>query len=305
MKKSLQPARLTETLSLFGFACFLLYLPLSGKDRLFLSGKSRPWLLFAALLLLALGASSIRSLFRPLFRPRYAHCLVLMLPLLFFCLPVPDLRGAEYSGRIAVWPAEVPEERSLPTGAEEEGIPLRTEAAGEFNDGSDYAAAEPDAAWQKKRQEAAETETAGRIPEDGVIRMNSENHAAWIRALYASPEKFEGVKWEELAYVYAMAPAQDAPAAIPPAAEPASATDENRFAAARLTMICCAADMASSGIVSCNLTGKELDVGKYYRFRGELQAEEVPFGDGQSPGPVAYILEAAEAEPPEPEWVLP
>lgn len=87
MKKKLHIQTLLEILCYLAFAALLLYLCFSGGYKMYVTARMLPYFYFMIAVLVIWSLSSLGRLFRPGYKSRSAHILVLLLPILHFFLP--------------------------------------------------------------------------------------------------------------------------------------------------------------------------------------------------------------------------
>lgn len=78
---------LSEIACYIAFALLMIYLIRSGKYGMYVTKRMIPYFYFTVAVLLLWMLDSLRRLFRPSYKNKLAHVLVLMAPILFFLLP--------------------------------------------------------------------------------------------------------------------------------------------------------------------------------------------------------------------------
>ena len=80
------------------FAAALLYLIASGRYLSYVTPRMKPYLFFAAVVMLLWAALSVSGLFTPQYRKRTAHCFVLAIPVLLLLLPHGEIGLSNLTG---------------------------------------------------------------------------------------------------------------------------------------------------------------------------------------------------------------
>ena len=335
MKKTkIQIYPLIESAVFAIFGAFLIYLIVSKRYLRYLTPSTLPWLIFATVVLFALAIHSFSKRRQYRYQKQYSLLIFLLLPLLFFSFPTPDLRSSRFNGglgqrEVAAGDSKLakPALQANIKQAESDEMPLNTAPAGEFSDGSDYGYQEPSTnydnvanqvpgfggSFDNTSQNAGNTDNkrtpVGEIPESGTVILSEENYAAWMQKVYSNPDAYKDLRFELLAYIYAPVETNDGHEII-------RAKSIDDFAVARLAMICCAADMASIGFYGVNDSEQELVIGDYYQMSGtlrmeehEINATEVGSDSERSPLPtqlpIFHVESAKPVDPPVPEYVIP
>jgi putative membrane protein len=238
--REFNPQMFLETLTCFVFACLLLYLTISGKYLNYLTPRMRPYLYFAAVVLLVWAASGASRVFSARRLPRCAHCAVLLIPALLIALPHRALGASDASfGYITGGLTSSSTNADAGTSdADAPGVPASPEDA-------DLEIASPQAA----------PELAGLDAVNRRITINDTDYYLWICEIYDNLDVYVGFTVSVTGYVLR---------------EP-DVTGEDEFIPARLMMACCAADLVACGLV-CRYDGAaQLADGDWVTVEGVLE----------------------------------
>jgi putative membrane protein len=214
------PQTFLEMLMCSVFACLLVYLVASGEYLNYLTPRMKPYLYFAAAVMLAWAVSGMFRLFKTRRKSRCAHCAVLLIPVMLMLLPHRAIGASDVSfGYI--------------TG----GVPSAS-AAGP--DTQPVSPPDQSAPPDSSALEAAPARLDGLDAENMTIAIGDTNYYLWICEIYDNLDAYVGYTVSVTGYVL----------------KDPEITGENEFVPARLMMACCAADLVACGLL-CQYDGAD------------------------------------------------
>jgi putative membrane protein len=215
------PQTFLEMLMCSVFAGLLVYLVASGEYLKYLTPRMKPYLYFAAAVMLAWAVSGVFRLFRARRKSRCAHCAVLLIPVLLMLLPHKAIGASDVSfGYI--------------TG----GGQSASAAAPDTQ--QDSAGVTPDAPPDAAALEAMPARLDGLDAANRTIAIGDTNYYLWICEIYDNLDAYVGYTVSVTGYVL----------------KDPEITGENEFVPARLMMACCAADLVACGLL-CQYDGAD------------------------------------------------
>ena len=248
---------LVECICYFLFAFALLYLVFSGKYLQYVTPRMKPYLLFAAVVLLAWARTTLENLYAVRHRRHCLHCFVLVFPLLMLASPhksvsvssvstpaqsiatVQTLRGSAVAANLTLQPTEEP---SVPATAESaesvespetEGQPAATPKP-DITDGTADADTEnTDGTYETTDFLGNTTTLHGYDAANRHITISDAEFYTWMDVIWANPDDYDGWTLTVTGEVDKSSREMDADEFIP----------------ARLIMTCCAADLTPCGFV--------------------------------------------------------
>ncbi|MDR2357228.1 MAG: TIGR03943 family protein [Oscillospiraceae bacterium] len=234
--RGFDPQIFLEALMCSVFACLLLYLAVSGEYLLYLSPRMRPYLYFAATVMLIWAAAGTFRLFRARRRPRCAHCAVLLIPVLLILIPHRAMGAGDVSfGYVAGGGSGVSDADSRQPG---------DTAPGAEDGASDPVSAPPG--------------LAGLDTENRRITIGDDDYYLWICEIYDNLDMYVGYTVSVTGYVL----------------KGEGITGDGEFVPARLMMSCCVADLVACGIL-CRYDGAdELKNDEWVAVEGVLERGE-------------------------------
>jgi putative membrane protein len=121
--------------------------------------------------------------------------------------------------------------------------------------------------------------------EDGDIILDDKNFSIWLDLIYRNPQKYTGREIELVGFIY----------------KDDNYFDKNQFAAARMMMVCCAADMQMTGFI-CSYDQKlEYDNDTWVRVRGKIEKTEL---EGETI-PIIKVQSMEETQRPKEDYIYP
>lgn len=291
-----------ESVCFGGFAAALLYLTGSGKYLQYVTPKMAPYLCFTAIVMLVWAASRFRQAFRPQYKTRAVHCLVLVIPLFLLLLPLGTISSAALSsgysavlnggsGGTAVLSGEAdsgaPSGKGSGTSGTGSGSASQSSPV-EENSASSGGAAESSAGENSGSSSGmvAAQQSGLTLSEDGTIEVSDEQFYPWLSEIYANMDRYDGKVITIKGFVYRDAQSMRA----------------DEFVPARMLMYCCAADLIPCGILCRYNQVSELKEGAWITVTGTIHVEEDAKGQKQ---PVVAVTKIVPASQPDEEYVYP
>ena len=257
------------------FGHLLFQMTWSGDYLNYVTPRMKPYLYGMVLLMLLWAAVEGRYLLTPQYKIRLTRSCVLMIPILLISLR-PGLSGGSSMIR------DYASSKIASTPGTEEAAPLQAEGAGteaggylkeDFQD-SAVLASDEERPWYALNGLDENTKT---------IVIADEDYYTWMYELGSFPEKYEGYTVEMKGFIY----------------RSPEIKKEHDFALVRLSMWCCAADLAPMGLLVDNGGKQEFQDDTWVVVKGSFGITEY----GSDPILKAQSIEPAEK--PEVEYVYP
>ncbi len=252
---------------LAGFAWFYIHAVITGTASLYVHPRIVPYLLFASVIMIIVALLRIKDLFKPQAKKPNP------LPLLFFVVPL----------IMAFTIAPEPFDSSMGSVGDIQlsGANVISDAgAGTMQDTLGTGSAQPDAQQSETGDTSGDGSAPGSLLQDGVVVLDSENFYDYLCRIYASPDEYIGAPIEVVGFVF----------------RDNDGIEENEFIAARLMMVCCAADMQPVGLL-CRYDGTpELETDSWVKVSGTIAQTDF---DGETIPCIAVKSVEAAQEPDE------
>lgn len=237
-KKVLNPRVFVELLCYVAFAGLILHLVSSGRYQSYVTPKMVPYLYFTALVMLVWAGGGVFRLFRPQHKIRLTHCFVLVIPILLLLLPHKPLSTSDLSLKYmgAGLTGQGPSGNSdfnAPT-----GLPT---PSSDISGLDNNASAPPDPRASDAQTGGQEDISAGEdaldLPgldaKNKKITVPNDYFYPWLAEIYVNMEKYAGYQISITGFVF----------------KDPDTMANNEFAAARLAMSCCVADLTPCGML--------------------------------------------------------
>lgn len=267
---------LAESVCYILFGILLFRLTVTGEFLSYVTPRMKPYIYGLSVLMFLWGAMGLGKIFRPRYKNRISHCLVLCIPILILFVP-----PAPAAGNMAV--------RTY-TGSDLYGS-LSGAARSKTEPSIDYQEEEveekPDEYLndtQPKTQGLPQTEPVlfnGLDEEAKTITIADEDFYNWMTELGTNADHYEGYTITMKGFVFL----------------DLEERKENEFALVRLSMWCCSADLSPIGLMADDPNGLTFKENDWVTVKGKLLVV-----DGY-PTIEADNIEAAEK--PEQEYVYP
>ncbi|MDR1590357.1 MAG: TIGR03943 family protein [Oscillospiraceae bacterium] len=231
------PQIFLEALMCSVFACLLLYLAASGQYLRYLAPRMKPYLYFAAAVMLAWAVAGAFRMLGARRRPRCAHCAVLLIPILLILIPHRAMGASDVSFGYVAGGAAPSGGVQSPDGAVQESGAVPGVAA---------------------ETDVAPAGLAGLDVENRRITVGENDYYLWICEIYDNLDTYAGYTLTVTGYVL----------------KGDGITGEGEFVPARLMMSCCVADLVACGIL-CRYDGAgELENDAWVTVEGVIEKGE-------------------------------
>ncbi len=270
--------------SVFGGLMF--YLVRSGNYLSYVTPRMKPYLYFAAIIMIIWACAGLGRLLRPQYKVRSAHCFILALPALLLILPhtslsVSDISGNFIGGQSSFGPAAA-QKPSSTSGTDFSSVDSdpaddlsETPVESPNNYSDDNGNSQPD--------ESASSELPGLDTKNMKITVSNDDFGLWFSEIYTNMEKYTGYTIVMTGYVF----------------KDSELFEENEFAPARLMMSCCVADLSPAGLTCIYDKASELKADSWVTVEGTLQIGQYEYEGEKYDEPqivVEKITPAEEAE---------
>lgn len=245
-----------EVLCFAAFGGLILYLALSGKYRLYIAPRLKPYLYFTAVTMGIWAMAGIGRLFHPQYRIHANHCFLLVIPILLFTLPHAPLQAADF----------------LPDGPALDLSDTADEST-KWNDMNTDIQSKP-----------SEAEFSDGLPgldrKKQSIHVSDDHFGMWFSEIYLNMEKYEGYTVTMTGFVM----------------KDPDLVKENEFVPARLAMTCCAADLAPVGVTCRYDKASELEAGSWVTVEGILLIKYKEYDGKRYADPQIEVTKVTPAE---------
>lgn len=290
-RKSFNVQAAAELISFAAFGGAMLYLVVSGKYLNYVTPRMMPYLLLSAAAMLVWAVSLVPRLFRPQYRPRTAHCFVLVIPLLLLLLPHGQistvgstglLTGSTLSGLSG---QSVPSATDSLTGTSGGASSASASSASTVSSSADSSAAgsdtpsSPDGYLVKTSDGQVLKEIHGYDAAEKTITVSDDEFYSWCSELFLNPDRFVGYQITLTGYVLKDIPTLGA----------------GEFVPARLMMSCCVADLQPCGVVCEYDHVADLTANSWVTVTGTIEKGEYQ-GSPEPQIHVASVTPAQEVE---------
>jgi putative membrane protein len=289
--KGMNIQALTESVCDLIFGILLFRLTVTGAYLSYVTPRMKPYLYgLSAVMVLWAGVGAFR-VFRPKYKARLFHCLVLGIPILVLAVPPAPPAGSaaikNYSSSSIPGLSFEPAGNGYESSSEQE--------TAEFNYYEDETEAEqPDysAGYDGNAEDGQQAQTQqpellkgaglnGIDKEARTITIADDDYYAWMTELGAYADQYQGYTVTMKGFVFL--DLED--------------RQENEFALVRLSMWCCSADMAPMGLMAYDLKGQGFKENDWVTVTGKLSVK-----DGY---PTIEAETMVAAEKPQQEYVYP
>ncbi|WMJ75892.1 MULTISPECIES: TIGR03943 family putative permease subunit [unclassified Sedimentibacter] len=251
-----------EFISYLIFGGYMFYFITSDKYLLYVTPKMKPYLYFTAIIMIIWACMSLFRMFRPHHKIRAFHFLVLVLPSLLLLLPHKPLDMANlasnYAGGSTFYQGTSNRSNNQALSDNSDfnldSIPGITE-----NDFGGEEITQPDTANSSPEDTVPSSEDnsldlTGLDKENKIITVSNEEFYPWIAEIYGNLDAYEGYMITITGFVF----------------NDMEYFEEDEFVAARLAMVCCAADLAPIGILCRYDKASELASNEWITVEGEI-----------------------------------
>ncbi|MDR1159596.1 MAG: TIGR03943 family protein [Syntrophomonadaceae bacterium] len=296
--RAFNPQVFWEFLCYSVFAVLIFYLVNSGKYLSYVTPRMEPYLYFTAILMGIWALAGLSRLFRPQYKMRFAHCFVLVVPILLLSLPHAPVSTANFSGQGYFGASSQqnlfgssglgsdlngPQTKSLTENSDETaGI---FSAAGE--NGLPPGGTEPIGAggvFSDDQTGISEGAYDSYLPGFDVTRkkitVSNNDFGIWASEIYMNMEKYEGYTIDMTGFVL-----RDPEIFM-----------EDEFVAARLMMSCCVADLSPTGLLCKYDQSSGLKAESWVNVEGTLFIGQYEYEGYQYEEPQVLVTKITPAE---------
>ncbi|PKM71839.1 MAG: TIGR03943 family protein [Firmicutes bacterium HGW-Firmicutes-16] len=237
MVKKLNPQAVLELICLLLFSAMMFHLAFSGKYLSYVTPRMLPYLYFTSTAMLIWATFKLPMLFRPQYKLRASHCLLLIIPVILLLLPHGTVSAADVSNGLVsdVGLSQSTNSTESATSAEENP----QNSANQYDDSI-------------IEQFGLEKNA------DGSIAVSDELFYPWLSEIYTNKDSYDGTTITIKGFVF----------------RDSATMAENEFVPARLLMYCCTADLAPCGIV-CEYDGaSSLEADSWMTVTGVIHVVE-------------------------------
>ena len=284
--KGINIQALTETACYLIFGILLFRLTFTGGYLSYVTPRMKPYLYGLSAIMVLWAAMGAGRIFRPKYRVRLFHCLVLGIPIFILAVPPvpPEGSAAVKNFSNASIPGSSPEragsgydsfsaQESEENETEDEQPDYSADYDGQTEDGQQA---------QNQQPELLKGTGLNGIDEKAkTITIADNDYYAWMTELGANADKYQGYTVTMKGFVFL----------------DLENRQENEFALVRLSMWCCSADMSPMGLMADDLKGLGFKENDWVTVTGKLLVK-----DGY---PTIEAETIVASEKPEQEYVYP
>ena len=245
---------LLELMSTIVFSATLIYLVVSDRYLLYVTPRMKLYLIFCAIAML-LWSIVGSNLHKPQYKIKTTHCFVLVIPVLFLLLPHNSLSGADI---------DINSVSSISNG---NGVSSSTSIGVSKNTTIDNS---------KTTITIVSHQPEGLDEINKRIEVADDNFYKWISEIYKDTKKYEGYTIVMTGYVF----------------KDPQYFKEDEFIPARLTMMCCSADLAPIGMLCQYNDVAKLEADTWVTVEGIIKIKISDVGEE----PVVYVTKVIQAE---------
>ncbi len=236
---------------LLGFALFFILTILLGSVSLYVHPRNIPYMIFAAVFMVALAVLLAKDLFSPAKHASFSLFFYVVPLLMAFLVPAQSFD----SNTVTIGDVQLLGDNSMNISAEEE----ETEESQE----EETPSADTDDTEEKKDNLLEQQGNTGYteddlLVEDGVIIMNSDTFYGCLETIYADVDTYLGREIEVVGFVL----------------KDNAGLEDGEFVCARLVMVCCAADMVPVGFLCRYDDAAELEEDSWLTVRGFINTTD-------------------------------
>lgn len=280
--RAFNPQIFLELLCYTVFGGLIFYLVSSGAYLSYVTPRMKPYLYFAAIVMLVWACAGFLRLFRPQHKVRCAHCFVLVIPVLLLLLPHKPLSTSDLSGnyiggnsffsRSGQGSNAFLQNQISPDNSGVEIIYGSPTAAPEDSSVSDSQAAVSEV--------EASTDLPGLDSANRKITVANDDFSKWFSEFFMNMEKYKDFTVVMTGYVYK---------------DPES-MESDEFVPARLMMSCCVADLAPIGLVCKYDKAAELKKDSWVTVEGTLFIGQYEYNGQKFDEPRLAVTKITPAE---------
>lgn len=273
--KAFNPQIFLEFLCYSIFGGLICYLIFSKKYLLYVTPRMEPYLYFTAVIMGIWAAAGIVRLFRPRYKVRLSHCYVLVIPILLLLIPHSPLNASDLAGNF--------------TAANASGnMPKETLSESTAGSPEDFSVNEGEQ-WEDNSLAGSEEDTVSDSYFSGLtgldevnkkITVSDEEFGLWLTEFSINMEKYEGYTVVMTGYVF----------------KDPEFMNNDEFAAARLMMSCCVADLAPAGLIFKYDKADQLEPDSWVSVEGTLSIGQYEYEGQMYDEPQVLVTNITPAE---------
>ena len=277
----------------------------TGKMKYYVHPRIEKYVWFAAAALLVIALSMLPRLFRPKHKINILPCIILAIPIMTgFAIPASTAGSAnmQLGGGIAVASGTLGRNTGGGTQDTSQAAPDRTGTQDDLQTGTQNGLqtggqtagtdqlqdpAASDGNTPPASQDIIESDAAKAFNSDSdFITVSDDDFLAWYADAYDNPGKYEGKTIKIKGTVFRM-----------------KDFGKDEFVPARMSMVCCAADLAPYGFICKSSSASQWKDNDWVYVTAKIKVEYEKHMDMKAP--VLYALDITKAEKPEDEYVYP
>ncbi|MCB8817087.1 TIGR03943 family putative permease subunit [Desulfosporosinus shakirovi] len=270
--RAFNPQIFLEFLCYSAFGGLMFFLVRSGNYLFYVTPRMEPYLYFTAIVMGIWACAGLGRLFRPQYKIRSAHCLVLVIPILLLLLPHTPLSAADLSGKYiggnafsgfkaatglltAVPPENSPDpaDPAADNSVVAEDFPSVLTPLPNNNTADSIVPPVPDPQTHVSEEQYS-TDLPGLDVKKKKITIANEDFGVWISELYGNMERYKGYTVLITGFVF----------------KDSEMLQADEFVSARLMMSCCAADLIPAGLLCNYAKAAELKTDSWVTVEGTL-----------------------------------
>lgn len=276
--KAFNPQAFLETLCYCVFGGIMFYLVSSKKYLSYVTPRMKPYLYFTTIVMLIWACAGLSRVLRPQHKIRFAHCFVLVIPILFLLLPHSPLNTADLSANY---------KGGNPWGQSAVNNTNKQDTSG-GSSASNKTPTDSTVPFQQDANSSGSTNSAPDPATDALglsgldaanktISVSNDEFYSWIVEIYTNLDKYEGYTITVTGFVFK------------------DPKYKNEFVPARLAMTCCTADLTPLGMVCKYDKVAELKANSWVTVEGVLHKGQYQ-GQDEPQITVTKIKPAQEVE---------
>lgn len=291
---------LIEILCYLIFAILMFYLVISGKYLLYVTPRMIPYFYFAGILMVAWVFESFSRLFKPKYKSRAVHCLVLAIPIIMLTIPHNPIGTqnltSSYLSRSELTDISqkntdktIDVKNTLKNSANNNKYDEKS-TDNSYDENAGKSTEIPAENNNDKNSESiiennSETNLHGLDEVNKKITVDDEEYYQWLQEIYNNMNKYEGYQISIKGFVF----------------RDGSTMKKNEFVPARMLMTCCVADLSLCGIICVYDKASQLTEKSWITVDGTITLNEY---NGHKEPQIA-VNNTAPAEKPVEEYVYP
>ncbi|MDR2749215.1 MAG: TIGR03943 family protein [Clostridiales bacterium] len=280
--RNLDPQALIEAVCCLAFSIVLIAMAVNGSYLNYVTPRMQPYLIFAAIVMLAWFVSTARRVFQARRVARTSHCILMAIPIILLVGPKMKVSATEISNKYVPQAAAAAASGANTSGtsgfasstlasasaskplATPQASVAKTEAPSTDTVSEDDALAQELAqnqalaALAESSAEESDSDWPGLDPVAKRIDIDDDNFYPWLNEISLNLNKYAGYRVAVTGFIL----------------KDPEIFAENEFVPARLGMSCCVADLVPYGILCKYDNASELVADEWVTVEGVIQAGE-------------------------------